>query len=240
MMSILDQIQGASRSRFQPHTAQEYWALRLAQKLGDAAAARHYADLAATYSQESLMVAYRRALEHGHDVDLGRRFHQELARNGNRSTSIPNVRLAAIKIERRSVAIAVFFGENLDSAHVRQLSSIRAKAEASTVGFVNWLVEDFQIESAAVEIVPGSKILRRAALAQTVLEALRVAAIPVWEVSKPSLLASFGHPTVKSRVELRRIVASFWPVIGSGNNRNQMLDAAALGIYVQTERLFIH
>jgi hypothetical protein len=65
MMNILDQIERRSSSaqynQFQPSDQQEYFALRLAQKLDDAEAARHYAELLDHYSEAQLLTAYRQS-----------------------------------------------------------------------------------------------------------------------------------------------------------------------------------
>ena len=65
MTNILDQVARSSSSarygQFQPSDQREYFALRLAQKLDDAAAARHYGELLEHYSEDQLLVAYRRA-----------------------------------------------------------------------------------------------------------------------------------------------------------------------------------
>jgi hypothetical protein len=57
--------------------------LRLAQKLDDEAAARHYAELLEHYSEDQLLVAYRRAKPAGSHLDPARSFHQELKRRRN-------------------------------------------------------------------------------------------------------------------------------------------------------------
>ena len=60
-------------------------------------------------------------------------------------------RLASFKIERRSLAAAVFVGEQIDYTHVRQLSSDHAKAESSAVGFAQWIVTTFETQAATVD-----------------------------------------------------------------------------------------
>ena len=81
MTRILDQM--AVRrplARYRPSSVREMFVLRLAQKLGEPAAAEHYAELAHQYSDETLLLAYRRALNHrALPADLGRNFHVELA-----------------------------------------------------------------------------------------------------------------------------------------------------------------
>jgi len=52
--------------------------------------------------------------------------------------------LAAFRVERRSIAAAIFNGTQLDYAHVKQLSSNHEKAENAAAGFVNWILAKLQ------------------------------------------------------------------------------------------------
>src|SRR5579884_2596070 len=86
-------------SAFRPSTARELFALRLSQKLNDAAAVRHYVELIDQYSEPQLLSAYRRTIRSngGGIKDAGKRFHAELkALNGNghqsRSDSLISIR----------------------------------------------------------------------------------------------------------------------------------------------------
>src|ERR1017187_1240684 len=84
MMNILDQVARSSSSdrygQFQPSDQREYFALRLAQRLDDAAAARHYGELVDHYSEAQLLVAYRRAKAAGSHLDHARSFNWDLKR----------------------------------------------------------------------------------------------------------------------------------------------------------------
>ena len=70
------------------------------------------------------------------------------------------------------------------------------------------------------------------------LEHLREEGIPMWQVDRPALLSAYGIPPIKTRQNLRQIAKSVWPALESGSDA--LLDAALLGLYVQTERLFIN
>src|ERR1700733_5628075 len=138
MPSILDQVAAQQYSAFCPQTIQEFFALQLARKLNDTTAARYYRDVVASYSEESVIVAYRRAiaasgLQHG---SLARNFHTALNRANGHGPVFQDTRVLAIKIDRRTVAGAIFRGTQLEDTHTRQLSSVRAKAESSAVGFM--------------------------------------------------------------------------------------------------------
>jgi hypothetical protein len=148
--------------------------------------------------------------------------------------------LAAIKVERRSLAVAVFVGERLDYVEVRQLASGHEQAEASAVGFVNWIVSAFDIGSAALEQFRTPSMIRRAVIGRIVLEALRRSGVPLWQINKHALFDAFGIPAPKTRRELREVTMSIWPILKSRSAEAAILDAVALGLYVQTDRQFLH
>jgi hypothetical protein len=242
-MSILDRLAGERlRNHFRPATARELFILRLAQKLGEPFATEHYIALATEHSDETLLLAFRRTFSQTHPPrDLGRQFHAELAAAREQHNHSKTGRLLAIKVERRSVAVAVFVDSTLDFHDVRQLSSQADKAETTAIGFLNWVIGSFDIQSVALERMTNSSQIRRALLNEAILGILRNAAIPVWEVDKRNLLEAYGHPPLRSRVELRQAVkAILWSMFNSDKPNNQEIDAAALGLHVQTERLFLY
>lgn len=242
-MNILDQMAlKRPQAWFRPATVRELFLLRLSQKLGEPAAADHYAELARGYTDETLLLAYRRTLNHGHSPrDLGRSFHVELASAHEQSDHTQTDRLLAIKVERRSIAVAVFVGSKLDFHDVRNLSSQNEKAEASAIGFLNWIISSFDIESATLERMTNGNEIRRAVLNQAILNMLRASAIPVWEASKRELVEAYAHPPLRSRVELRQAVQTIlWSMFNTEKPNCQELDAASLGLHVQTERLFLY
>src|SRR5262245_4687262 len=134
MNGILDRVAGSASvskyNEFRPSNPSEFFALRLAQKLDDGAATRHYAELAESHSQSQLLVAFRRALAAGPMSGAARRFHIELDRlSGRSSNGVPHRRLAAIRIERRSAAVVILSGEHLEYPPlVRQFTSDSDKA----------------------------------------------------------------------------------------------------------------
>jgi hypothetical protein len=69
--------------------------------------------------------------------------------------------------------------------------------------------------------------------------ALRQFILPIWEIPRTALLEAYGHPPLKSRRELRQIATTIWPVLAGTHAKVFIQDAAVLGLYVQTERLFI-
>src|SRR5437868_4099996 len=112
MKNILDHVaKSHDYGYFRPQTPEGFLGLRLAQKLDDPSAARHYAELAEQHSEGRLLTAYSRSLKSSDSGDLSRRFHTELERLGQRDcVHTVNGRLCAIRVDRRAIAIAILSG----------------------------------------------------------------------------------------------------------------------------------
>jgi len=239
-MTILDQVaKSAAKIRyghFRPATTQEFFALRLADKLDDAGSAQHYAELADRFSPSQLLAAYARVLPS--NLDLARRFHIELeslkTKNGGEGPS----RVGAIRIERRAVGFAILRGDHLIHADGRQLSSVPDKALDNAVSFVTRFLERFPCESAAIEIIPNGHEVQRTLLHQAVVHVLSAEGMGIIEVSKVDFLAAFGYPAPRFRSDVRETISAIYPVLDQQPGGPWSHDAAALGLYVLTERLF--
>jgi hypothetical protein len=224
---------------FRPTRARDLFALRLAQKLGDARTVGHFISLAESYTEAQLLCAYRRTLRASGNGDRGRRFHTELERTHQNGDHDPQASLISIRIERRAVAAAIFHGDQLEYTDSRQLSSTRDKALASTVGFINWMLSRFAVESAALESIPKGQEFQRRTLHDAICRSLRERFLPIWEVPKIVLLESCGQPLLKSRSQLRSVATSIWPILAGAHAKVFVQDAAIVGLHVQIERLFI-
>lgn len=238
MTSILDRFKNTNAG-FVPTTIQDLFALRLAHKLGDSSAAAHYATLVTDYSDDRLLLAYRRAVRNVQGGDLGRRFHAELERTQSNGHNGFSASMISIRIERRAVAAAVLRGEQLEYADSRQLSSIHDKALVSAVGFVNWMLARFTVDSAVLEAIPSGYEFQRRMLHDAICRELRDRALPIWEIPKPVLLEACGYPALKSRPQLRAVATSIWPILEGAHGKVFVQDAAILGLHAQTERHFI-
>ena len=244
MTNILDQVARSSSSarygQFQPSDQREYFALRLAQKLDDAAAARHYAELLEHYSEAQLLAAYRRAKAAGSHLDPARSFHLELKRLEGRTGDGPAIRrLAAIRIERRAVAVAILKGDHLAAPpQVRQLSSNTDKALGSAASFISRILQKYPLGTAALETIPRKTEVLRGDLMEIISRVLVEQNIGIWEVSKLDVLASFGHPRPRFRNQVRQVISTIWPGVNGSFGSPLIKDALALGLYCQVERLF--
>lgn len=237
MRSLLDQYIPQT-SPFRAGTGRDLFALRLAQKLDDVSAFRHYVELAESYSQSQLLSAYRRVSTNG-SGERAWKFHKELSRIHSNGNSEHGGGLISLRIERRTIALAVFDGMHLEHTDARQLSSARDKAVASAVAFVQWTLDHFPVESAACELIDGDNQILRRDLHEAVCATARERMLSVWEIPRIALYEAYGRPALESRNELRQVATHIWPVLAGTHARFFIQDAAVLGLYVQTERLFI-
>jgi hypothetical protein len=238
MTSILDQFTRPDTA-FVPQTTQDLFALRLAQRLNDAKAVRHYAMLASRHSESQLLNAYRRTIRNAPDTDLGRRFHWELARAHSNGHNERAGSLVAIRVERRAVAAAIFHRDHLEYTDSRQLSSDRDRALASAIGFIHWILGRFPVEAATLEPILNGHEFQRKALHDGICEVLRDRMLPLWEIPKTALLEGCGYPALKSRRQLREVATGIWPILEGTHAKVFIQDAAVLGLHVQTDRHFI-
>lgn len=245
-MTIFDQNETAPRvgySDFSPCTAPEVFALRLATKLGDGDAAKHYAELVERYPADHLMIAYHRAVAHSHNGNMARRFHdffEPLKHRDDQNTVTGRTiyKLAAIRVDRRAVGVAVFNSDHLMYAQARQLSAAPGKAISSAVGFIERIMRQFEVKSAVIEAIPNGHERHRKALQTAIVGALADDEINAGEVSKVELFEAFAHPPVSSRKQLKEIASRIWPILDEQSGGPWTHDAAMLGLYVQIEAIF--
>jgi hypothetical protein len=235
MTNILNQVAKSHHSKFSPSDVDDYFTLRLAKGLGEPEAANHYAVLASEHSEAKMLCAYRKAIttQEGRPAKV---FHEYLASGGgDGSQNLPRPRLMAVRIERRVVAIALFSGTHLEGWRVRTLTSDPDQAEATTKAFILAMLNEHNFASVALETVPAE--IARASIHRVVVEQCRAGGKVVWEVSKKLVAESLAHPAPKSRDEVRAIMLQIWPLSSLNQSQTYVLDAFALGLYVQTERL---
>jgi hypothetical protein len=236
-IGILNRFAKSLHSSFQPSSPDEYVALRLAHHLGEPEAAGHYALLASQYSQATLLCCYRRAIDDKSGKLATRIFHDHLSAIGtNERHGIAHPRLVSARIERRAVAVAVFSGIHLEGRRVLQLSSDPKRAAESAAAFIREVLYENNCSSAAIESVPGD--VRRAVLHSAIIRECRALGVSVWEISKLTVFKALAHPSLKTRGDVRELMLRMWPMAALKRSQVCALDAFALGLYVQTERLF--
>ena len=94
------------------------------------------------------------------------------------------------------------------------------------------------VDSAAIELISIGDEIQRQVLTDAIIFILRQRMLPIWQIPKSEVFGAFGHPSLKSRKQLREVIANIWPVLAGTNGKSYIRDAAALGLYVQTERRF--
>lgn len=144
-------------------------------------------------------------------------------------------KLLALVITRRCAAAAYFVGTSLEHVQVRRLEASVSAAEGSVRRFVYWLLGSLSVECAAIaphsNCGTGQKMLWNAAK-----ESLTAASIPCELIDLSTMLRECAQPPFTTVGGFRKAIALFWPVLTGEKSAPLRLQAAGLGIYVQTRR----
>jgi hypothetical protein len=144
-------------------------------------------------------------------------------------------KLLTLVITRRYAAAAYLVGTRLEHVEVRRLETGAARAEGSVRRFVSWLLGSLAVDCAAIAPQSngsnGQKMLWKATK-----EVLMEASIPIELVDPATMLRECAQPPFNTMSGFGKAIASFWPVLADGSSAPLRLQAAGLGIYVQTRR----
>jgi hypothetical protein len=148
---------------------------------------------------------------------------------------MPNTKLLAIHIERRSVAVAVFSDTQLEHAEVRHLSSNQSVAEKTLVEFVKRKLAQFETDRVVLQALPIDATERARTMNAALVKSLRETAASIWHVPESVLFEAFGVPALTSRQQLHQTIGEIWPSLKGIRTGRTVLGAAALGLHFQTE-----
>lgn len=146
--------------------------------------------------------------------------------------------LAALSIQRRAAAIAVFRKTHLEEVFTRQFPNDLMIAENRMIGFVRRVLERNRVELVAFETANIKLTNRTRGFWQVANGIFHAEGIPIQTIPSDVLYNSFAVPPLRNRDQLRKIARSVWPQLDNRAADRAALDAAALGLFVQTERLF--
>jgi hypothetical protein len=150
---------------------------------------------------------------------------------------MPNHKILAIHIERRTVGVAVFADTQLEHTETRNVSSNQSVAEKTLVEFVRRKLVQFETDRVVLQVLPVDATARARTMNAALIESLREAAASIWHVPESALLSSFGIPALTTRHQLHQTVTEIWPSLKNLKSGRAALGAAALGLHFQTERI---
>jgi len=147
-----------------------------------------------------------------------------------------NSKLAAFAIGRRSIAIALFSGQEMECFEVRSIPNDEEKAKAAAAAFVRRTLEHLHFPTAAVQ---GGKLdtSRKEHFRNVICETLREQGVPVLETSEAQLFDAFRNPPIVRRGDFRKIASFIFPQLLNSRSNHPLSDAVGLGLYLQTERI---
>lgn len=147
-----------------------------------------------------------------------------------------NVRtVIAVRLTRSRIGMAVFLNERVEFARCLNLPYSNFESAAKSLrGMINRAIEQFKDSTIAVEdsgFRPESSSLESELHRLVKEQDLVLIAVPT-----KTLFAAYCFPSLSSRSQMRKIAAQIWPGIAL-LEKSEILDAAALALHVQTERL---
>jgi hypothetical protein len=147
-----------------------------------------------------------------------------------------NQTVAAMSIRRRTAAIAIFRELHLEGVVVRHIPSDISRAEDTIMGFSHEMCSHYSISAVAIETSEGTtaRLKRSYACAR---KAFAEESVSLHEVPLRELMESYAYRPLKLRQQLRRIARKIWPVLENKRYGITSLDAALVGLCVQTKHL---
>jgi len=146
--------------------------------------------------------------------------------------------LAAFSAERRTAAVILFRGSQLEDTKLRHLPFDASKASSSVRQFVTRTFERHSPEFVAITRPSKKAGDRVRSFCAAVREIAAEFDIPVAEVDDVTLMSAYGHPPLARKEYVRRVGRTIWPGLKDINAKTAAVDAAIAGLYIQTERLF--
>jgi hypothetical protein len=141
----------------------------------------------------------------------------------------------SLKLTARSLTAAVLSERELIYVEIRKLAPNLTQAQDSITSFIGLLAAHFSFDSASLMECKGDT--RAKSLCVNLVEAFRTLQLPHWEVSEAKVFSAYAEKPLARTSELRKVVSNYWPHVIDDKSDKTCLDAAALGLYIQTERL---
>jgi hypothetical protein len=138
--------------------------------------------------------------------------------------------LIAFIIGPQEIAYVIFERQQLLFWEVRTFPS-GIDIESLEAGF---RFERFNVTAA---VLPAKCAEETRPTHEALCSVLRKRGIPIFEISDKDLRESFGLPALKDRQELLRVSAAMFPQVPFGRFTHACLEAAALGLFFETNRL---
>jgi hypothetical protein len=143
---------------------------------------------------------------------------------------------AAMILRRRVAALALFQGTHLQGVIVRNIPSDEQRAQSTITSFIRQVCSKYHFEDITFEqgVKPTERIERSYEFARIAFA--DQSSLPS-KVSFRDLLVSFASQPLRDRHQLREIAKRIWPALNNRRCSIAALDAALVGLHIQTKRL---
>ena len=146
--------------------------------------------------------------------------------------------LAAFSAEKRVAAVAIFNSTKLEDIQLRHVPPDISKAAGSVREIVTRTFEQYRPAFLAISCPSQKAGTRIRVLCDVVKSVANDFGIPLIEVNDCTLRQAYGYPALIRKEQVRKAARTIWPSLADAKSKRAVLDAATVGLFVQSERLF--
>lgn len=145
------------------------------------------------------------------------------------------LRILSLRVNRRAIGAAILTADGLALADGRHLASGAARAVPAAVRYVERLVTGSGITAVIIDGPAASPGSTTDGVMTSLRQLLSSQGLSALTVGKSDLLVAYGVRALRSRQELRSVVADYWPDLLDigGRVRPYAIDAAAAALYAE-------
>ena len=146
----------------------------------------------------------------------------------------------SIRVSRRAIGVAILADDRLLVTDGHHLSSAAGKAAPAAIRYVDRLMQSTRISNVVLEVPQHTSSSVTAAVVAALRGLLQQRGYAPIVLTKSELLAAYGQPPLRNRIELRRTVADFWPQLAAihGQVSGYAVDAAAAALFGDVQLTF--
>src|SRR5882672_325957 len=119
--------------------------------------------------------------------------------------------ILSLRLNRRAIGAAVLADESLVFADGRHLTSERERAVPAAIRYVNRLLEQSGASAVVVDAPVTAEGTTSSHVLREIVALISSRGLLPLVTGKADILSAYGLTPIRTRREIREIVASFWP-----------------------------
>ena len=142
--------------------------------------------------------------------------------------------ILSLRVSRRAIGVAILRSEGLALSDGRHLPSGATRALSALTRYLERLVHA-SITAVVVDSPARGVSATTDRLLDSIHEVLSSKKLPSLVIGKSDVLTAYALPALRTRGDVRAVVAGYWPELGSIASRAKpyIVDAAAAALYAE-------